>query len=246
MKSLFVGLLVVCFMTTLTIASVAEVKPFVFGLSFNKGFVSGNTVTDQGGKGNNATLNNGAKVVPNGKYGDAVEFDGVDDYVEVEMDVPEKNFTMALWIKTDSPNAGVYSVLDGAAGAGGHDRHFYIKDGNICFRVWQGGGWCTTTKVSDGQWHHIALSVESGKGQTAYVDGKEVGTNAYDHSDFDWQKRVWIGFSNDAGQQYFKGLIDEVVYYSAPLSADELAGIMVAVEPAGKLTTTWSSIKANY
>ena len=124
MKTLFVGLLVVSLMTTLTVASVAEVKPFVFGLSFNEGFVSGDTVTDQGGRGNNATLNNGAKVVPNGKYGNAIEFDGVDDYVEVEMDVPEENFTMALWIKTDSPDVGVYSVLDGRAGAGGHDRHW--------------------------------------------------------------------------------------------------------------------------
>ena len=246
MKTLFAGLLVVCFMTMLTVASMAETAPMVFGLSFNEEFVSGDTVTDQGERGNNATLNGGAKVVSNGKYGNAIEFDGVDDYVEVEVDVPEKNFTMALWIKTDSPDVGVYSVLDGPAGDGGHDRHFYLNGGNICFRTWQGAGWETTTQVSDGQWHHIALSVESGKGQTAYVDGKEVGTNAYDHSDFDWQKRVWIGFSNDAGQQYFKGLIDEVVYYSAPLSADELAGIMVAVEPVGKLTTTWSSIKANY
>jgi len=246
MKTLFAGLLVVCFVTTLTVASIAETTPMVFGLSFNEEFVSGDTVTDQGGRGNNATLNGGAKVVPNGKYGNAIEFDGVDDYVEVEMDVPEQNFTMALWIKTDSPDVGVYAVLDGPAGAGGHDRHFYIEGGNICFRVWQGAGWCTTTAVSDGQWHHIALAVESGKGQTAYVDGNEIGTFDYDHSDFDWQLRVWIGFSNDAGQQYFKGLIDEVVYYSAPLNADELAGIMVAVEPVGKLTTTWSSIKANY
>ncbi len=246
MKILFVGLLVVCLMMALTVASMADVKPFVFGFSFNQGFVSGDTVTDQGGRGNNATLNGGAKVVPNGKYGSAIELDGVDDYIEVEMDVPEQNFTMALWIKTDSPDVGVYSVLDGPAGDGGHDRHFYIEGGNICFRVWQGAGWCTTTAVSDGQWHHIALAVESGKGQTAYVDGNEIGTFDYDHSDFDWQKRVWIGFSNDAGQQYFKGLIDEVAYYSAPLSAGELEGIMVAIEPVGKLTTTWSSIKANY
>ena len=117
MKALLSGFFVVCLMTTFTIASVAEVTPLVFGLSFNEGFVSGDTVADQGGRGNNATLNNGAKVVPNGKYGNAVEFDGVDDYIEVEVDVPEKNFTMALWIKTDSPDVGVYSVLDGPAKA---------------------------------------------------------------------------------------------------------------------------------
>jgi len=246
MKTLVLGLLVVFFMTTITVTSIAEIQPYVFSLSFDEGSVSGDTVTDIGGRGNNATLNGGAKVVSNGKYGNAIEFDGTDDYIEVEVDVPEKNFTMALWIKTDSPDVGVYSVLDGPAGDGGHDRHFYIQDGNICFRVWQGAGWCTTTQVSDGQWHHIALSVASGEGQTVYVDGQEVATFDYDHSDFDWQKRVWIGFSNDAANQYFKGLIDEAIYYSAPLSAAELAGMITAIQPAGKLTATWSSIKTNY
>lgn len=219
---------------------------FFFHLSFDDG--NGETAEDVSGNGNDGVLN-GPEWTEDGRYGGALEFSGGNQYVEVEADVPEENFTMALWIKTDNPGVGVYSVLDAAAGGGGHDRHFYIQGGKICFRVWQGGAWCTNVGVADGKWHHIALVVEGGNGQIAYVDGEEAGNNAYDHSDFDWQKRVWIGFSNDGANDYFVGLIDEPMYINEPLSENDINIIMrpgIAVEKNGKLTTTWGKIREIY
>ena len=215
----------------------------VFELSFDD---SGNPGMDSSGNGNDATLNGGATWVAGGQTGGAIEFDGVDGYVEVKMDVPEFNFTIAMWIMTDVPDAGLSSVLDGVAGAGGHDRHFYLDGGNICFRVWQGAGWCTATNVADGQWHHIALVAGDDDGQHAYVDGLEVGVFDYDHSDFDWQLRVWIGFSNDAGSQYFTGLIDGVTYTETALTQEQIAAELITpVEVKGKLTTTWAAVKTD-
>ena len=98
--------------------------PHVFALSFDD---QANPGKDMSGNGNDATLNGGAKWVAGGHSGGAIEFGDGNDFVEVEIDVPEKNFTMALWIKTDAGDVGVYSVLDNAAGAGGHDRHFYLE-----------------------------------------------------------------------------------------------------------------------
>ena len=155
---------------------------------------------------------------------------------------------MALWIKTSEGNVGIYSVLDGAAGAGGHDRHFFLTGGQISFRTWKGPGWQTGKKVADGKWHHIALVVQDKKGQTAYVDGEKVGTHDYDHSDFDWQKRVWVGFSNDAAVDYFEGVIDEVAYLDVPLTKNEIGALMkpLSVEASGKLVDVWGNIKTNY
>jgi len=207
--------------------------PYFFHLTFDDG-----TAGDSSGNGNDGVLRNDAAVV-----GGALELSGAEQCVEVMADVPESDFTMSIRIKTETPDAGVMSVLDGEAGAGGHDRHLFLVGGNINFRVWQGAAWATEAAVADGEWHHIALVVETGVGQTAYVDGDVIGTNAYDHSDFDWQKRVWIGFSNDAGSQYFTGLIDDAAYIEAALTADEVVNLITAVEPAGKVATTWSSIK---
>lgn len=227
------------------VAEAAELEKshFIY-LSFEEG--KGDTTKDLGKNKSVVTMSKGVTWTKNGKFGNAVEFGGASDYVEVLADVPENDFTMKLWLKTDVATQGVCSVLDGAAGAGGHDRHFFIVNGNISFRVWQGGGWNTTTKVSDGQWHHIALVVKKGDGQKAYVDGKEIGKHAYDHSDFNWQKRVWVGFSNDAAPNYFKGIIDEFVYYDKPLTPDEVQLSMKSatdVSPIGKLAAMWSIIK---
>ena len=68
----------------------------------------------------------------------------------------------------------------------------------------------------------------------------------YDHSDFDWQLRVWIGFSNDAGSQYFTGLIDGVTYTETALTQEQIASELITpVEVKGKLTTTWAGVKTN-
>ncbi|HIO79845.1 TPA: LamG domain-containing protein [Candidatus Poribacteria bacterium] len=221
-------------------------KNFVIHYSFDKG--KGDEVKDISGESNHGELMNGAKREKKGKFGSGIGFGNGNSYIETIIDVPEFNFTMALWIKTSEGNVGIYSVLDGAAGAGGHDRHFFLSGGKISFRTWQGPGWPTNKNVADGKWHHIALVVQDEKGQTAYVDGEKVGTHTYDHSDFDWQKRVWVGFSNDAAVDYFEGVIDEVAYLDVPLTKKEIGALMkpLAVDASDKLVAVWSNIKTDY
>ena len=221
-------------------------KNYVIYYTFDKG--KGNQVKDIGKQGNHGKLMDGAKREAKGKFGSGIKFGAGNSYIETIVDVPENNFTMALWMKTTKDNVGIYSVLDGAAGNGGHDRHFFLQGGKINFRTWKGPGWATSKNVADGKWHHIALVVQDKKGQIAYVDGKEVGKHDYDHSDFDWQKRVWIGFSNDAAVDYFEGVIDEVAYLDIPLSKNDLPALMqpLAVEMNNKLPTFWSEIKKDY
>jgi len=244
MRSLFVALILVL-VFALSASSQVGFK-YVFNITFAD---QANPGKDVSGAGKDAVLSKTAKWVKVDGEG-AMECNGTDAYAAVVMDVPEKNFTMSVWVKTDAQNAGVMSVLDGDAGAGGHDRHFFIANGVVNFRVWQGVAWASTGKVSDNKWHQIVLTVADKTGQIAYVDGKEVGKNAYDHSDFDWQKRVWIGFSNDVAPNYFKGLIKKAAYLSQPLTPAEVQTFYTsqstAVEPASKLITTWSDIKTSY
>ena len=247
MKYLMTSLLIASLVTSFGLVAKAGVSalPHVFNLSFDD---KSNSGKEQSGNGNRGELKGGAKWTDKGHTGGAVEFDGTKAHVEVMVDVPENNFTMGVWIKTDQGDVGIYSVLDKAAGEGGHDRHFFLKDGKINFRTWRGPAWATDKKVSDGKWHHIALVVQDKKGQIAYVDGSKVGTHDYDHSDFDWQKRVWVGFSNDAAVDYFEGIVDEVVYLDVPLSTNEVSALMkpLTVEKNSKLATIWSQIKTDH
>ncbi|MAT74002.1 hypothetical protein CMK14_02455 [Candidatus Poribacteria bacterium] len=89
--------------------------PHVFNLSSDD---KGNPGKDQDTNGNKGELQDNAKA-----------------HMEVAVDVPEKNFTMGMWIKTGQGDVGIDSVLDGPAGAGGHDHHFFLKDEKINFRT---------------------------------------------------------------------------------------------------------------
>ena len=64
----------------------------------------------------------------------------------------------------------------------------------------------------------------------------------------DWQKRVWVGFSNDAAVDYFEGVIAEVAYLDVPLTKKEIGALMkpLSVEASGKLVDVWGNIKTNY
>ena len=60
---------------------------------------------------------------------------------------------------------------------------------------------------NDGRWHHLAHVFGPGSGgQRLYLDGELVASGSKTGSDFHWQKRINIGFSNDAsGHANFTG-----------------------------------------
>ena len=137
MKYLMTSLLIASLVMPFGLVAKAGVSalPHVFNLSFDD---KGNPGKDESGNGNKGELKGGAVWTDQGHTGGAVEFDGTKAHVEVVVDVPEKNFTMGVWIKTDQGDVGIYSVLDKAAGEGGHDRHFFLKMGRSILEPGEG------------------------------------------------------------------------------------------------------------
>jgi len=163
----------------------------------------------------------------------ALSLDGDGDYVEALMDVPEINFTIELWAKTEEPDVGFFAVLAGQEGRDGDDRHLLLQGGFLGFRVWRQENRgkhqypnVTNARVNDGKWHHIALSVKTGTGQRLYVDSVEVWGDKNDQSGFDWQDRIWIGFSQDAVNSYFNGNIDEVRIWNIARTSEQIQATM--------------------
>ena len=157
--------------------------------------------------------------------GGALAFAGDSQYVSVPIDVPETEYTVEFWFRTEDPNAGLFCVVDSNLGGGGHDRHLHLTGGNIRVRTWSGPGVEVSDglNLADGKWHHIAhvISIELG-GQFVYADGELVIEGIKDMSDFDWQQHVNIGFSNDAASQYLNGQIDELRIWDYSLEQEEI------------------------
>ena len=140
----------------------------------------------------------------------SLQFDGVDDYISIDLDEPETEITHELWFKTSNANGGIFSVVD-KANVGVNDRDIYLKDGNLSVRVFNNEVLTSSgLNLADGKWHHVAHVMGSSVGgQKLYVDGNLVDSGTKTGSDFDWQNQLRIGYSFDSTNQYFEGEIKE-------------------------------------
>ncbi|MBT6958335.1 MAG: LamG domain-containing protein, partial [Opitutae bacterium] len=157
--------------------------------------------------------------------GAALRFNGGGNYVSVEADIVESDYTVEFWFRTEDPNAGLYCVVDQNLGGGGHDRHLHLVGGNIRVRTWSGEGTKVSTglNLADGKWHHLAhvLGADA-EGQKIYIDGEVVVEQSKDLSNFDWQKHLNFGFSNDAASQYLVGEMDELRVWEVVRTEEEI------------------------
>jgi hypothetical protein len=97
------------------------------------------------------------------------------------------------------------------------------------------------------EWHHIAGTYD-GEIFKAYIDGEFAEEWQYAGTMPENTASVTIGKRSKAADCYFTGMIDEVVIFSRALSMEEVQESMegiktAALEPAGKLATTWAGVK---
>jgi len=219
----------------------------------------GDIATDSSGNKNNGTLKNGP-VWENGKFGKALTFDGASNNVEVT-DAPSLNpkkaMSMGCWIYITG-NAGAHRDIISKDGESA-ERQYLITSSDVNnFRahIWTSDG---TAHYFDGKtsvalktWYHIAQTYD-GSVLKLYVNGEEDGNISFSGDIIVTAQPVRIagGANPGAGPLYTPGTIDEVWIFNVALEKGDVqtffkSGLssVIAVSPAGKLATTWSSIKA--
>ena len=261
--SIAVVLITLCCATT----SSAKIDPKkVVGIwLFDEG--NGKTAKDLSGNDNDGELKEGAKW-DDGQFGDAVIFDGKDDYVEIAPSPlfnPEK-FTVTYWmyptaVGGNNPagkGSATLVIANGNPGDGGGANWWFEfwNAGNFEFKSCQAGCAAATTPLNKpDEWYFIA-GIYNGTEYELYIDGefKSKGPNKVGAP----EKGLLIGsglcpagHGCDGG--YFKGIVDDVAMFSDTLSAADLKTLMdegvgkvlgvAPVEPVGKLATTWSTLK---
>ena len=260
MKKVFVILTVIGML--ISFAPRSEANPedgLVLHLSFDDDTIQDNTVQDQSGKGNDGTIHGNAKTAA-GKFGEALEFDGTDDFVEVPLKDSTTfstgdSLTVQVWVKTaDEPpsNDGIVGNYRQGTEAlwllsvSGDDAALRGKMG-ISIRdkgKVNSAGVRSDDFLNDDKWHLLAgVRDQEAKMLRFYVDGKLIGEDDDNTQDINSGQSIWIG---EHLSRFYKGLIDEVKIWNRPLTVEELdqSGLQPAsVDAAGKLTTTWGTIK---
>ncbi|OHB77815.1 MAG: hypothetical protein A2Z25_18340 [Planctomycetes bacterium RBG_16_55_9] len=166
-----------------------------------------------------------------GKIAGALQFDGVDDYVETPtvLDPADGAFSTCVWIKGGAPGQVVVSQTDGL-GSGeiwiGADP---AQGRLVTGLVPPGGGRNSPSAlqsefiITDGQWRHVGL-VWDGSRRRLYVDGAEVARDAGTLSPLkpsDGGLHIGAGKKLDAGS-FWSGLMDDLRIYNQALGTEEI------------------------
>ena len=243
-----------------SIGTAAELEGLVVYFAFEEG--AGKTVKDLSGNGQDGKLE-GDTSWGDGKYGKAVNFGGKDGIVRVEhSDAFEftDGITIAAWIKpTLQVGPGTWQLI--AAKGPDVDEFFEIllhPDGFI----WMGWKLSGGRNVPDqsphdvvkDKWQHVAVSFQSGEWWTVYLDGEVLIDHPRTGDELvPINAPLILGTEEPlALNRYYNGIIDEFALFNRGLSKGEIKDIqgniqdILAVEPDGKLPTTWGFLKQKY
>ena len=262
MRKRFVGLMIVIWAICLTIsaANAADIKEGLVGYWPLDGDAS-----DKAGDSDGVVYGDPTWV--EGRKDQAIKLDGVDDYVNIPDFSLETNIiTFVAWVNggkttgwtgilcTRHPSGDKPIEEDGTADKGGCDGIRYGGSDRLHYEwAHNSATWPfdEAPVIPQDEWTLVAGVVEPDQA-TLYVytddNGLESIVNETNHAVHDVTD-LRIGFcSYDGfGSRFFRGLIDDARIYDRALSEAEIQAIVdyqaAAVEPAGKITTTWGTIK---
>lgn len=178
---------------------------------------AGISLTDISGNNQHGTLIN-SPIWTAGKYGNAISFDGINDYITIgDLDLPG-SFTVSFWATADNLGAGCH----GSAVMKRYDYGFELCDGQMLGQVGNGAGGFDValayTIPQTGVWNNYALTY-NGVTAMLYVNGSLVATASKSHTSNN--NPLMIGTWNTSSE-FYDGLIDEVRIYTRVLTPSEI------------------------
>lgn len=182
---------------------------------------SGTMTADASGNMNYGRLINGPVWV-DGKYGKALQFDGIDDYVTgttTGFPTGSNAISMFAWIKTTTTNQGTIIYY----GSGNPNRlaSMNIAPNGEFYVSFQSNDAYSGIAVNDGKWHFVGFSLPAGSTTiTLVVDGTIVSKTLSSVPSIDANTNYRIGMG--PGFIRFNGIIDEVRIYNRTLNESEI------------------------
>jgi len=248
------------FVLSMNVEAIRNDPDLILYYSFDED--DGKEVTDNADNGFDGEVD-GAEWSKEGKLGGAMEFDGAKSAVKSPPEVPGltdtalQAMTVEHWVMINAGTGATQQIWEALNAAGAWPAETFIEGtADMVFYIYDTKNTEHRTPIPvlpTKKWVHIAGTYD-GKVQKSYLNGKVVGEES-------WSGKISIfasptgaivlGKDNEADIQYLNGFIDEFAFYTRALSEDEINadmndGVLFAVDPAEKLSTTWAAIKAEY
>ena len=209
----------------------AEDASLMLYLSFDE--LNGNQAIDHSRYGNHGRLVGNPRLVQ-GKFGNALEFNGQSDWVEIPHDeslTVNRNVTVMAWVYALRHQGPGGAAWQGILAKGNYPRSYSLYteyNGSIHLSVNNFYGSVSTEKVNLNEWQHVVAQVDSGA-HRYWINGRDAGGLRYTRDNNVAPSLpgkadtfpVLIGNTHESGRQ-FLGLIDEVRIYNRALSEAEI------------------------
>ena len=161
----------------------------------------------------------------------ALEFDGVDDYVDCGNDptLAPDLFTLSVWIYPQATSAS-RTILRKAGGDTDKDYEFELFAArNPTFSFGNGVQTAvlySSSKLSLGEWTHIGITRDETEA-AIYVNGTQLMSQTYDFVPLATDHSLIIG---GGSLQPYKGRIDDVGLYDSALSIEEIENLVTKAD----------------
>jgi hypothetical protein len=171
--------------------------------------------------------------------GSALEFDGINDYIDVpdsdSLSIGAGDYTICAWIKPESLGGGTYgqAIVFKAKDNSDKEFIFHQNGGKLSIEVEKNSNnrkaETTTLPVTTNIWQHVAVTFESSSLTPTFYHNGQIqlsisNINALpDQLDDPLCIGRWGGTYNN---YYFEGVIDEVAIYNRTLSDQEVQYLM--------------------
>ncbi|MCP4493119.1 MAG: LamG domain-containing protein [Gammaproteobacteria bacterium] len=206
--------------------------------------VSGSTMLDLTANDHDATMVNTPTTGETGKVGEAVTFNGTNEYMTV-VDVAAlkpTNLTVCAWVKVGTLTAANHIMTNFSTNGSLNMRgwRFYLDATDAYFEVADNTGNVASINVGranasrslDGGWHHY-VGVHDGSEVHLYIDGvlsiSVPWTNGADYTGCD-DPTIGArtdGFTNIV-DRYFNGSIDDLKFYDYAITATQVRDIFLS------------------
>lgn len=202
-----------------------------------------NTMTDKSGRNNTGTMVNMSTTTSPvaGKVGQGLQFDGVNDYINITQAVlPTSGTTeIAFWVKPayqDTDQVWIHNFLSGSQSVSFTVGQTSVGSGRFGVTVGNNAGHWLQSPMSSNTWHHVVVQISANSVDALYIDGTPQ-TNLYGNTGFTVGVPATSGFSTTLGRQglnnaaYFSGSLDDVRIYNRALSASEIQQLYTSASP---------------
>ncbi|MEM5813959.1 MAG: LamG domain-containing protein [Candidatus Aenigmatarchaeota archaeon] len=217
---------------------------------------------------NNGTLYNGSVICAggncptwvDGKFGKALRFDGVDDYVNLGTSSilgPANEISVAAWVKTPSTISVLNNynqiVARGTTDVDGYNLYYYHLSAKFAFILKVNNtGWGTdwaigTTTPQPDTWYHLVGVRRSNGYVEIWVNGvMESQDTTVNSGEINYSTSPVAYIGRKPSGNFWNGTIDEVMVFNRALSPDEIKFLYESsvkkITTAGEIPTISPSI----